>query len=211
MSLKVINLGLPKTGTTTLARALRRAGLSVADHRIKAKQTDDPALQGLFVGAQMYRDYFASGDPLRILQGFDAFTEISTLTGRRSVWPQMDWGLLQAIRTHHPGVKFLASRRDPRDLSNAMLRWGDLATERLPKRAVPGLPHGYGKTTRERMIWIAGHDAHLDRLFAGDPDYLAYDITDPDAPRKIGAHIGRTLPWWGKANANPRTLQEVAR
>ena len=39
--LRVINLGLPKSGTTTLARALRKAGLHVADHRIKPVQTDD--------------------------------------------------------------------------------------------------------------------------------------------------------------------------
>ena len=29
--MQVINLGLPKSGTTTLARALRRAGLHTAD------------------------------------------------------------------------------------------------------------------------------------------------------------------------------------
>ena len=39
MSLRVVNLGLPKTGTTTLARALKMAGFKVADHRVRPKQT----------------------------------------------------------------------------------------------------------------------------------------------------------------------------
>ncbi len=44
MSLEVINLGLPKSGTTTLRRALSEAGYHVADHRIKAlENSDDPS------------------------------------------------------------------------------------------------------------------------------------------------------------------------
>ena len=37
----VLNLGLPKTGTTTLSRALRRSGLKVADWRIRPAQTEN--------------------------------------------------------------------------------------------------------------------------------------------------------------------------
>ena len=210
MSLKVINLGLPKTGTTTLARALRRANLHVADHRIRPEQTDNEDLQNRFVGAQMYRDYFGTGDPLHAMQAFDAFTEISTLAGRRSFWPQTDWALIEAIRTHHPGVKFLASRREARDLSNAMLRWNDLATDRLPQGTIPGLPRGYGETTAERIRWIEGHYATLRRLFADDPDFLEYDIKDTEARAKIGAHIDVELPWWGRSNVNKRKLEDIS-
>ena len=201
--LRVINLGLPKTGTTTLAHALKLAGMRVADYRIRRRQTDDAALHGAFVGQCLYDGYFHSGDPLAGLETFDAFSEISCLRAGQSLWPQMDWGLISAIRAHHPAVRFLASWRDPRALSDSMLRWSDLGTARLPRSDVPGLPAGYGATTAERVRWIEAHYAHLRALFRDDPALLVFDIADPSAPARIGAHIGRSLPWWGRANRNP--------
>ena len=200
--LRIVNLGLPKTGTTTLAHALRLTGLRVADYRIRNRQTDDPALRGAFVGQCLYQGYFHTGDPLARLDRFDAFSEISCLRAGQSLWPQMDYGLIAALRAHHPGLRFLASWRDPRALSDSMLRWSDLGSARLPGSDVPGLPAGFGATTAERVRWIEGHYAHLSALFRDDPAFLLYDLDDPAAPARIGAHIGRPLPWWGRANAN---------
>lgn len=203
MSLKVINLGLPKTGTTTLAKALRRAGLHVADYRILPRQTKDTALHGTFVGALLYEGYFNGGDPAARLSEFDGLTEVSLLRRDRSLWPQTDFALIEALRRHHPDLRFVASRRDPFEMSQSMLAWSNLGTTRLPRADIPGLPAGYGETTRARIQWIEGHYASLSRWFAEDPAFLEYDVADPEAPRRIGAHLGRTLPWWGQVNANP--------
>lgn len=202
--IRIINLGLPKTGTTTLAHALKLTGLKVADFRIRRRQTTDTGLHGAYVARRFYEGYFNTGDPLAGLEEFDAFTEISSLRAGQSLWPQMDWGLITAIRAHHPGVRFLASWRAPRALSDSMLRWSNLGTERLPGHDIPGLPRGFGATTAERIRWIEGHYATLDALFQGDPAYLRYDLADPEAPARIGAHIGRKLTWWGRANRNPK-------
>ncbi|SEQ41335.1 sulfotransferase family protein [Thalassovita taeanensis] len=206
--LRVVNLGLPKSGTTTLARALKLAGLKVADYRIRRRQTDDASLHQAFVGQVLYDGYFHTGDPLSALEGFDAFTEINVLREGLSLWPQMDWGLIDAIRRHHPGTKFLASSRDPRQLSDSMLRWSNLGIERLPNNSIPGLPKGFGQTTLERVQWIKAHYAHLRQLFRDDSDFLEYDVSDSDAATKISAHIGVPLTWWGKANRN-RTAQAI--
>lgn len=200
--LRIVNLGLPKTGTTTLAHALRLTGLRVADYRIRRRQTDDATLHGAFLGQRLYDGYFNTGDPLHGLSDFDAFSEISCLRDGQSLWPQMDWGLISAIRAHHPAVRFLASWRDPRAVSDSMLRWSNLGTERLPQSDVPGLPRGFGATTAERIRWIEGHYAHLRAVFRDDPCLLIYDVADPEARARISAHIGRTVPWWGRANAN---------
>ena len=211
--LRVVNLGLPKSGTTTLARALRRAGLHMADNRIKPVQTENAALRRKFVGELLYDGYFLRGDPLDGLDEFDGFAELSALRGERSIWPQFDFGLLSAIRAHHPGVRFLASWRPPEVMSDSMLRWFNLGTERIPEADIPGLPKGYGVTTRERVTWITGHYAALDRFFADSNDYLRYDVAAPEAPAQIGAFIGRDLPWWGKTNvnaANPAAEKEAA-
>lgn len=201
--LRVVNLGLPKTGTTTLARALKIAGFKVADHRIRGKQTANTDLHNVFVADLLYRGYFETGDPGTHFAEFDALTELSLLREGKSLWPQMDFALIDAIRIHHPAVRFLASRRDSWDVSQSMLAWSDLGTDRLPASDIPGLPEGFGETSKERMQWIDGHYAHLAAIFAGDPAYLEFDVSDAEARHSVADHIGADLPWWGRANANP--------
>lgn len=203
MTLAVVNLGLPKTGTTTLARALRLAGFTVADRRLRGRNTDEPTRKGAFVADLLYRGYFETGDPAAHLGKVDAISEMSLLRADRSLWPQMDFALLLALRAHSPDIRFLASRRDAFELSQSMLAWSDLGLTRLPTAAIPGLPAGFGQTTRERIQWIEGHYASLSQFFAGDPAYLEYDLAAPETPHKIGRFLGRDLPWWGRLNANP--------
>ena len=198
----VVNLGLPKTGTTTLARALRAVGYKTADHHIRPRQTRHASLQNQFVADLIYKGYFETGDPLALLERFTAMTEISLLGQGRSLWPQMDAALVDAIRRHHPGVKFLASNRDSFKLSQSMLAWKDMG-ERLAQGAIPGLPAGYGHTTKERTQWIEGHYATLRRAFKGDADFLEYHVEDEDTRARISAFLGVDLPWWGKSNVNP--------
>ncbi len=203
MTLVAVNLGLPKSGTTTLAKALRMAGLRVADHRIRGRNSDDPALKGLYVAEVLYRGYFETGDPGALIPDVTAISEMSMLRAQKSQWPQTDLALIRAIRAHHPGVKFLASRRDSFALSQSMLAWSNLGTNRLPAAAIPGMPAGYGATTRERQQWIDGHYETLATYFRGDADFLEYNIEDTEAPLQISRHLGRELPWWGRKNANP--------
>lgn len=200
-ALKVINLGLPKTGTTTLTRALRRAGLRTVDWRIRKRQTRDPELSRKHLGTILYRDYFDTGDPLHRLAEFDAFNELSHAGLKHSLWPQTDWGLLDAIQTHHPGVRFTLNMRDPAETANSIMRWTNLGTLRLPVTNVPGLPKGFGATEAELARWVEGHYRFCERLFAGASNFLAFDIADANAPEKIGAFLGLDLPWWGVANA----------
>ncbi|HHH89400.1 MAG TPA: sulfotransferase family protein [Aliiroseovarius sp.] len=200
--LRVINLGLPKSGTTTLGEALRRAGMRVADWRIRKGQSQGDRLKRAFVGKLMYRGYFETGDPLALMDEFDAFTEIDIVRDGLNLWPQTDWGLLSAIRTHHPGARFILTRRDARAHSDSMARWSNLGRTRLPNNAIPGLPEGWGGTDAERIRWIEGHVSFCRQVFAGADDFLEYDIADPAARDKVSAFVGRELPWWGVANAN---------
>ncbi|MGH1357071.1 MAG: hypothetical protein ACRBBS_18655 [Thalassovita sp.] len=200
---RIINLGLPKSGTTTLAHALRVSGLRIADYRIRRRQTSDKALHHAFVGELMYQGYFTTGDPLHGLDLFDGFSEVSALREGVSYWPQTDFGLIEAIRDHHPGARFLATWRPPEALSNSMMRWSNLGTERLPEGQVPGLPAGYGETAEQRVLWICAHYAHLERVFANDPNFLMLDVGAGNAAQALGSFLGRDITWWGKANRNP--------
>lgn len=206
MTLQVVNLGLPKSGTTTLARAFKRAGYRVADHRVRDPQGEPGKQRLVFVAELLYRGYFETGDPAALLPGFTAVSEMSMLRGKRSLWPQMDFALLEAVRRKNPGLKFVASRRDAAALSASMMAWNNLGTTRLPSRDIPGLPAGYGVSNAEQERWIDGHYDSLLHWFRDDPDYLELDIAAPDARERLSSHLGRDLPWWGKANTN-RTAQ----
>ena len=204
-ALKVVNLGLPKSGTTTLGEALKRAGLKVADWKIRSGQSDE--VRG-FVGKLMYDGYYETGDPLSKMPEFDAFTEIDILRFGLNCWPQMDWGLISAIRDHHLGARFILTHRDAAKLSDSMRRWSNLGRTRVPRAAIPGLPEGYGATDDQRIRWIEGHYAFCRKVFEGADDFLEYDVEDPDAPARISAFLGIELPWWGIANANPHHPSE---
>lgn len=198
----VINLGLPKTGTTTLGRALRRASMNVADWKIRPNQTKRPEIVQHLVGELLYRGWFDTGDPLDAFGEFDAITEMSVARPGHNFWPQTDWGLLSAIADTHPNVRFLLSARDPGKTANSMMRWGTLGNKRLPQQDVPGLPRGFGVTEAELARWVAGHHAFCRRVFSGCDRFLEFDIADDQARQKISDFLGINLPWWGRSNKN---------
>ena len=208
MDLKVVNLGLPKSGTTTLNKALTQAGYRVADHRLKEREEDRPGKRRVFVGGLLYKGLYEAGDPMAHMREYDAVSEISFIHGKFSVWPQFDFALLKTLKDLYPQVKFIATRRDSESHSNSIMAWNNLGTQRLPASTVPGLPIGYGKTRDQQMRWIDGHYEALKHWFREDPDYLEIDVADPQAQAKISAHLGRDLPWWGKANVNRKARDE---
>ncbi len=202
MTLDVVNLGLPKSGTTTLARALAEAGYTVADHRLRDKEEDKPGKRRIFVANLLYRGLYEHDDPMALLPGYDAISEMSFIHGKFSVWPQCDFILLRALKERFPALKFIATRRDARSHSKSIMAWNNLGTTRLPNNSVPGLPVGYGKSEDQQMRWIDGHYDALQHWFRNDPDYLEIDVSDRDAQAKVSTFLGRDLPWWGKANVN---------
>lgn len=200
---KIVNLGLPKTGTTTLTRALRRAKVRTVDWRIHRRQSSDPQLVGKHLGTVLYRDYFDHGDPLRRLSGFRGFNELSQAGLHTSLWPQTDWGLLDAIQRHHPDTRFLLNMRDPAATAASIMRWGNMGAMRLPNTNIPGLPKGYGHSEAELARWILGHYMFCERVFAGSSNFLAFDIDAPDARESLARFLDLDMPWWGIANQNP--------
>jgi hypothetical protein len=195
-----MNLGLPKSGTTTLGQALTAAGLRVADWKLRAGQSDRRG----YVGKLMYDGWFGAGDPWQHLGDFDAVAEASVLRWELNHWPQMDWGLIAALRDRHPGIRFVLTRRPSYAIADSMARWSNLARRRLPPAAVPGLPPGHGDSAADLVRWIDGHHAFCRQVFAGAEDFLDLPMDAPDARDRLAGFLGIDLPWWGVANANTR-------
>ena len=205
--LKVINLGLPKSGTTTFGKAMEAAGFKVADWRIRRGNPD--ATNFGFVGNLMYHGYFKSGDPLAMMENFTAFAEISIVRDGFNLWPQTDWGLIDALRKRHPGARFVLTNRDPAKIADSMLRWSNLGRTRLPDNEIPGLPRPYGGTDPDRIRWIEGHTAFCRQVFRNSSDFLELPMEDAQTPARLAEFLGVELPWWGVANEN-RNRQATA-
>lgn len=202
--LRVVNLGLPKSGTTTVGEALVATGLKTSSHRVMPEDGLPKERHGQFIGHMMYEGYFGKGDPLAHLDAYDGLGEISVIHAGKPAFPQMDAAVIEAVAMHHPGVRFVASWREPAAISNSMLRWNNLVA-RLQRNSLPGLPVGYGEKDHERERWIEAHYSFLDTVFGGDEIYLQLDVKQADAPEQLGKHIGREIKWWGQANKNPVT------
>lgn len=201
-AVKIVNLGLPKSGTTTFFRALKEAGLFAADHRVRREHSDRPDVRQTFVATQIYMSYFESGDPFARLDFYDALTEISALRKPQSLWPQCDYPVLTAMRDRRPDVKYVVTWRPAEKISDSMERWGELGRIRIPNATIPGLPYNFGRQQSERITWIDGHHRMLRELFAGRDNFLELDMAAPDARDRLAEFLQVDLPWWGRENVN---------
>lgn len=195
----IINLGLPKSGTTTLAKALASSGFRVGDFKIP--DPHDPS-QIRFLADVIYEGYFNHLNPLHYLDHYDALTEMSALRRGHVLWPQTDFGLLATIEELYPDTKFIATTRDAAAICDSMNRWTNMQA-RLPKFNIPGLPAPWGTEDRQKLLWIMGHYTAVERYFKGRENFLLLDVSAPDAKAQLEHFVERPIHWWGVANANP--------
>lgn len=195
----LVVVGFPKSGTTTIDRALRRAGLRCA-HWTKG---------GVPVGELVYRGWFEMDDPFALLPDCDAITQMDYCVPPANFWPNLDIALLLAMRRRHPGTKFVLNYRDPAGTAGSIERWSDLG-QRLRRADLPGLPGGYGARTGDLVRWVDTHIRAIRDVFAGDPDFLDLDISSDTARAELAGFVGRDLPWWGVANRNTKAPEPVS-
>ncbi|RLL72999.1 sulfotransferase [Paenirhodobacter hankyongi] len=191
---KLLVVGFPKSGTSTIQRALEESGL-VSAHWMWRNRP---------VGRLIYDGWFSRGDPLALLEGVDAVTQMDFCMPAQGVnlWPNLDIALLLTIRRLHPDCRFILNYRPPQATESSFGRWNTLV-ERITESDIPGLPRGRGGRPGEVTRWIGAHLDAMRQVFAGDPNFLELDITAPDAAERLGAFLGHEIRWWGVANANP--------
>lgn len=193
MSFKALGVGLPKTGTTTLCKALSKAGIN-AHHQTFRKEY--PHIGELML--QAYEEGFLLDE---YVGGYtEAVTQLDTLRRGKSIWPQMNHEMLCAFVKQFPNAAIILHTRDPEKTLTSIKRWKDLRT-RIER--APGLYAGC--SDKVVIKWIENHYANMRRIFSHHPLYTEFDIEDPDHEirHKLEGVLGRTIPWWGIKNANP--------
>ncbi|WP_390866968.1 sulfotransferase [Prosthecodimorpha staleyi] len=184
-------VGFPKTGTTTITRALSTAGWRTAHWRIN---------EG-FVGILIQANIEAGRPAFAGLERYDAVTQADVcLPGRGlNFWPNLDLTVLDTIRRDYPDCLFILNTRDPAKTIASMRGWGRLH-RRIMLAEVPGLPKGCGRSDAELERWIQAHYAAVRLRFGVDPRFVEFDIEDPAARDILAAATGLDLVWWGRAN-----------
>lgn len=198
--MRLFNLGLPKSGTTTVHTALEKAGVKSA-HWEFYPRSGIGLRSHQFVGANIYRSYLQNKDPLAGLKEWDAVTQADLVVAPFSLWPQMDQALLNRIREFHPDCLFLLLTRDPSKVANSIVRWGDMQ-KRFIAMGAPGLTSRMAQSEAGFEDWVLAHYDKTREAFADDPHFLELDIATPGASEILGKSLSIEFPWWGVANTN---------
>lgn len=188
--LKFMLVGLPKSGSCSIYRALKSAGL---ESRHDANMC-----------APIYRNWKRGRD---LMNGFEHIEAITELV-RFGQWCtsfvlQFDTRFLLELRSRYE-VSFLLNTRDRASLVSSITRWRPKTRQHWIQADLPFLPAGVGADDQDFMDGIERHYDTIRKLFADDPLFRECDIADPAMPDVLASMIGRDLPWWGKVNVNHR-------
>lgn len=146
--MKLFVIASPKSGTTTLNKALEASGMSTLHWRQGEK----------FLGKMIYDVYMASEDPLRDFANIDCITQADVGLPRHKLnyWRNLNSQIIAAIRRCHSGCLLALNYRDPVKVVSSMNRWPDMR-KRFVASDIPGLPKGFGARDSELLTWIEGH------------------------------------------------------
>lgn len=202
--MKLMVIGFPKAGTTSITAALEASGLKPVHWRDS---------EGRFVGKLIYEDTLAGRDPFERLGAYDCVTQADVcLPGQGlNYWPNLDFAVLARIRERHPDCQFLLNVRAPDKIRASIDKWPNLRN-RIVRAAIPGLPAGMGADNGEIIRWIEAHYDACRRFFAADERFFEVDIESDEAPARIGDRLGVAITGWGDVKPDvvgAGRLQEV--
>jgi hypothetical protein len=187
--MKLMVIGFPKSGTTTITRVLEASGLKSAHWQDES---------GRYVGALIYGAIFSGLDPFAHLSDFDAITQADVCLPslRLNFWPNLDFAILNVIRRADPECLFLLNYRRPEAICKSMETWTGMQ-ERFRVSDIPGLPRGIGGKREELIMWIENHFDACRNHFSKDERFLEIDIESADAPDRLGKALGIPIVGWG--------------
>ena len=199
--MKLMVIGFPKSGTTSLTLALEASGLKAAHWQDEHER---------YIGKLIYEAVYSGLDPFAHLTGYDAVTQADVCLPRRGVnfWPNLDFAILSAIRRADPSCLFVLNTRRPEAIVDSICKWG-LMRRRLQIADIPGLPSGAGGKREHLIIWINNHYDACRRYFAADEHFIEIDIESADAPDRLGKALGIEIVGWGDFKPSPEVFNTL--
>jgi hypothetical protein len=219
LGLPILNMGMPKCGSTTLFQFFQCAGYR-ATHQ---DNTDNICM----------RDAVASGLPpistcapkvqaflqldTEVPIGYMGVFHVTTKNGTREqkrfrdtrnrdecFFPQVS--LLDEIHKDAPNATFLLNFRPIQDWIRSVENWQDMK-RRLTLCNIPGFPRGVGSEAGELAQWWCSHVTHVRKFVEQYPSHVLVelDLYDDEKNSNVMAELFQTDPsCWNHANVSPR-------
>jgi hypothetical protein len=201
LSLPILNLGMPKAGSSSLNSFFQCAGLR-SDHG----QNGFNMLEGVEGGKPPIASSLPRGKGLRV----QAFTQLD-VSFETCAFPQIQ--LLDELHQEQPNATFILNFRPVMDWIRSAKAWRGMAA-RWKKCELPGLVcEGKGKVCPDQNLrsWWCGHVKHIRQFVKHYPSHklIELDLYDDRGTSKVMAELfGTNQTCWGKANVNPPLLKE---
>jgi hypothetical protein len=190
MALQVVNVGLPKSGTTTLYKAFLGAGFNAVHQNLPNKA--GPA------GIMLQRAHLRGWQMSAFLNGVEAVAQLdSSSAGNKFAWPQFDMDFIRGMLW--AGTKLVHLVRDPTATLDSMKHQGNPSLRDRVTKA-PGLFGPKYTTDKDIWYWIQRHRRSIEREFSGAGHYIQIDINDQDASDRLADFFHRPFPVWGHEN-----------
>ena len=220
LSKPVINLGMPKSGSTTLEEFFDCAGWKASHwqterHGYLGKCMEDAVNRGdppLSSCNSWYRkkkkgiskpDRSEDADVEAMLQ-----LDIVLPSFNACVFPQMAY--LDEFHNEAPNATFILNFRPVSDWSNSVIRWsgGRGSTKsslagRMAECDLPGLPTGVGGTAEELSAWWCQHVNRVRQFVEKHPSHKLIEIDLYNDQSSMPALFQASPSCWGHANKNP--------
>lgn len=206
-SAKIVVLGMPKCGTTSLHESFKRAGFRSVHWALDAGQEikkdtrlrlygegADERLLGRLITKAVQRGL----SPFALLPGeVDALAEMNgchwTSKQKDAVqayFPQMQY--LREICDAYPDAHFILNSRNLQDWVKSVDKHNDMR-ERLIQADLPGLPKGIGERDEDLIEWVSRHHERVAAQFM-HRRLLKFNI-DVHGAAELSAFLGRRMEW----------------
>jgi hypothetical protein len=199
LQLPILNLGMPKCGSTTLHRFFSCSGMK-ATHRNdgfcirKAVLNGKPPISGC-----------------RSSESADALCQLDFIFGN-CIFPQIS--LLDEIHQEHPHATFVMNFRPVDDWIHSAENWRPNMVARWSKCIVPGLiKEGEKLTKQEIRNWLCGHVKHVREFVKQYPTHrlIELDLYDTEVSSKAMSSLFNTnATCWGISNVNENVPEKKA-
>jgi hypothetical protein len=223
VSLPVMNLGLPKMGSTTLAEFFRCVGLKGTHQYIKEEINNRTKLEGICLrdAARLGLpplQHCAKNEEFLMQMDADYPFGIGRETGYSTKWrdecffPQLE--LLEVFHEEVPDATFVMNFRPIGDWIKSMKNWNILPL-RFSKCHFPNMPRGIPKNARrpehDMALFWCSHVLHVRRFVQEFPSHILIELDLYDSntsaavlsslfPNRNKNAIAEEQSCWGHAN-----------
>jgi hypothetical protein len=202
---RVVVVGLPKAGTSSIDFSLSSAGYVTCHQRYRNNIIGHSIQQCVNLGLPPFsRIEKLILDDIKDEQIKVAYTQMDfCLRTGANVWPQLDY--LEDICKFYPEAFYILNYRDAQAHISSIDGWFDLR-KKLTNHNIKGLPSGKGSKDVELLDWIEYTHKETSSLFLNKfYNFLSLKIDEPDAGNRLSDFLQEEIVWTHKNKSKVKT------